>query len=93
MESQDKQETWPCISTRNEEDVSKSMPIGEPYDNGVTMDWYSKDTTLSNESWKPIRDQILQDEHLVLAHALEILEAFCGHDAESRAAAYDDGVT
>ena len=39
------------------------------------MDWYAKDITLSNESWKPIRDQILQDEHLILAHALEILES------------------
>ena len=51
--------------------------MGEAYDNGVCLDWFEETQNLSNASYKPIRDQILQMEHLKLAFALEFLDS-CG---------------
>mgnify|MGYP003305693246 FL=1 len=73
MESLDSCSTWHCISSRCEEDVSKFMPVGEVFDNGVCLDVFEETRNLSNESYKPIRDQILQMEHLKIAYALEFL--------------------
>ena len=75
MESLDSCSTWHCISSRSEEDVSKFMPVGEVFDNGVCLDVFEETRNLSNESYKPIRDQILQMEHLKMAYALEFLES------------------
>ena len=77
MESLDSCTTWHCVSSRSEEDVSKIIPVGEAYDNGVCLDWFEETRNVSNASYKPIRDQILQMEHLKLAYALEFLDA-CG---------------
>ena len=77
MESLDSCTTWHCVSSRSEEAVSKIIPVGEAYDNGVCLDWFEETRNLSNASYKPIRDQILQMEHLKLAYALEFLDA-CG---------------
>ena len=63
MENLDSCVTWHCISSRCEEDVSKFMPVGEIYDNGVCLDVFDKTHNLSNESYKLIRDQVLQMEH------------------------------
>ena len=73
MESLDSCTTWHCVSTRNEEGVSKIIPAGKAYDNGVCLGWFEETQNLSNASYKPIRDQILQVEHLKLAFALEFL--------------------
>ena len=51
------------------------MPVSEVFDNGVCLDVFSETHNLSNESYKPIRDQILQMEHLKIAYALEFLES------------------
>ena len=51
------------------------MPVGEIYDNGVCLDVFDQTHNLSNESYKPIRDQILQQEHMKIALALEFLES------------------
>ena len=75
MENLDSCVTWHCISSRCEEDVSKFMPVGEIYDNGVRLDVFDKTHNLSNESYKPIRDQVLQMEHMKIAYALEFLES------------------
>ena len=72
-----KRQTWHCVSSRSEEDISKIIPVGEAYDNGVCLDWFEETQNLSNASYKPIRDQILQMEHLKLAFALEFLDS-CG---------------
>ena len=77
MESLDSCTTWHCVSSRSEEDISKIIPFGEAYDNGVCLDWFEETQNLSNASYKPIRDQILQMEHLKLAFALEFLDS-CG---------------
>ena len=53
------------------------IPVGEAYDNGVCLDWFEETQNMSNASYKPIRDQILQMEHLKLAYALEFLDT-CG---------------
>ena len=39
----------------------------------MCLDWFKETQNLSNASYKPIRDQILQMEHLKLAFALEFL--------------------
>ena len=75
MENLDSCTTWHCVSSRSEEDVSKFMPVGEVFDNGVCLDVFDKTHNLSNESYKPIRDQILQQEHMKIALALEFLES------------------
>ena len=55
--------------------MSKFMPVGEIYDNGVCLDVFDKTHNLSNESYKPIRDQILQQEHMKIVLALEFLDS------------------
>ena len=75
MENLDSCTTWYCVSSRSEEDVSKFMPVGEVFDNGVCLDVFDKTHNLSNESYKPIRDQILQQEHMKIALALEFLDS------------------
>ena len=75
MESLDSCTTWHCVSSRSEEDISKIIPVGEAYDNGVCLDWFEETQNLSNASYKPIRDQILQMEHLKIAFALEFLHS------------------
>ena len=69
--------SWYCVSSRCEDDVSTIIPVGEPYDNGVCLDWFQETKNLSNASYKPIRDQILQMEHVKIAYALEFLSQ-CG---------------
>ena len=51
------------------------LGLGEVFDNGVCLDVFEETRNLSNESYKPIRDQILQMEHLKMAYALEFLES------------------
>ena len=45
MESLDSCSTWHCISSRCEEDVSKFMPVGEVFDNGVCLDVFRRRIT------------------------------------------------
>ena len=73
MQARDKAESWVCVSSRNEEDVSKLIHTGMPYDNGVCLDWYASTPILSNEGVVAIKQQILQDEHLRVALACDII--------------------
>ena len=64
------------MSTRCEEDVSSAgMPVAIKVDNGICTDYYEKVRSLTCFSYKPIRDAILQDEHLRMSIALEILRS------------------
>lgn len=47
------------------------------HDNGVCEDYFVESKQFTNMSFRPIREQILQDEHLRMAIALEILST-CG---------------
>ena len=73
MEACDKQENWCCFSSRCEEDISKLLAHATPVDNGVCTDWYEPKPVRSNASYRPIREQILQDESLRMALVLEAL--------------------
>ena len=73
MEACDKQENWLCFSSRCEEDISKILAHATPVDNGVCTDWYESKPVRSNASYRPIREQILQDESLRMALILEAL--------------------
>ncbi len=61
------------MSSRCEEDVAKL--VGTPCDNGVCTDVYESTPVLSNEGYVAIRQQILQDEHLRVALACDIIAA------------------
>ena len=74
MEACDKNSNWLCVSSRCEEDISKIMSVATPYFNGVCTDWYEEKPVLSNVSYRPIREQILQDESLRMALVLEALD-------------------
>ena len=50
MESLDSCTTWHCVSSRSEEVVSKIIPVGEAYDNGVCLDWFEETQNLLNAS-------------------------------------------
>ena len=75
MQASDRAESWLCVSSRNEDDVSKTLSVAEAYDNGICFHWFEETKNLTNANYKPIRDHVLQQEHLTLAYALEILEA------------------
>ena len=72
MRAKDTAENWQCISSRNEEDVSKSIRTGVPHDNGTCTDWYECTPILSSEGYCAIREQILQEEWLRMSIAYEI---------------------
>ena len=74
MEACDKNSNWLCVSSRCEEDISKIMSVATPYFNGVCTDWFEEKPVLSNASYRPIREQILQDESLRMALVLEALD-------------------
>ena len=73
MRAKDAAENWICVSSRNEEDVSKIIHTGMPFDNGVCVDWYESTPILSNEAYHAIREQILQEEHLRMSIACDVL--------------------
>ena len=79
FERLDHPRTWSVHSSRCEEDISKmaGFAVAEKHDNGVCDDYFVERPHFTNMSFRPIREQILQDEHLRMALALEILQR-CG---------------
>ena len=79
MEACEKNSNWICLSSRCEEDLSKSLFMATPVNNGVCTDWYEEKPLLSSMSYRPIREQILQDESLRMALILEALDFIPRH--------------